>query len=88
MHKKYIIKFGFGNWTIEIGPIKNKLKDKNYRGHGKSCPRMENHANGTTHFPCLLHDFPFLGMKFAVASLMFVFYLVFYGAYFDSPLMF
>jgi hypothetical protein len=62
MHKKYIIKFGFGNWTIEIGPIKNKLKDKNYRGHGKSCPRMENHAKSMPHFLCHMHDILFLGM--------------------------
>jgi hypothetical protein len=44
-------KSGFGNWTTKIGPIENKLKDKNYRGHGKSCPRIENHSNGTSHFP-------------------------------------
>jgi hypothetical protein len=43
-------------------PYKIKLIDKNYRDHGKSCPRMENHTNDTTHFLCHLHDFPFLGM--------------------------
>jgi hypothetical protein len=32
----------------KIKPIQSKLKDRNYRGHGKSCLRMENHANGTT----------------------------------------
>jgi hypothetical protein len=46
MHKKYTRKSGVGNWMTKIGPIEKKLKDKNYRGHGKSCPRMENHANG------------------------------------------
>jgi hypothetical protein len=48
----------------EIGPVENKLKDKNYRGHGKSCPRMENHANGMGNVPCHLHDLPLLGMIF------------------------
>jgi hypothetical protein len=46
MHKKYTRNSGFGNWMTKIGHIEKKLKDKNYRGHGKSCPRMENHANG------------------------------------------
>jgi hypothetical protein len=31
----------------QIDSIESKLKDKNYRGHGKSCLRMENHTNGT-----------------------------------------
>jgi hypothetical protein len=43
-------------------PHRNKLKDKNYRGYGKSCLRIENHADGTIHFLCHLHDFLFLGM--------------------------
>jgi hypothetical protein len=47
MYKKYTRKSTFGNWTTKIGPIENKLKDKNYRCHGKSCPRIKNHANGT-----------------------------------------
>jgi hypothetical protein len=46
-HKKYARKSRFGNWTTKIGPIENKLKDKIYRGQGKACSRMENHANGT-----------------------------------------
>jgi hypothetical protein len=62
MHQKDRRKSGFKNWTIEIGHIVKKLKDKNYKGHDKSCPRMENHANGTAHFLCHLDDFPFLGM--------------------------
>jgi hypothetical protein len=62
MHKKHTRQSGFGKWTTEIGPIENKLKDKNYRGHNKSCPRMENHANGTRNVLCHLYDFPFLGM--------------------------
>jgi hypothetical protein len=53
---------GFGNWTSEIGPIENKLKDKHYKGHGESCPRMDNHANGMAHSLCHLRDFLFLGM--------------------------
>ena len=62
MHKKYTNKSGFGNWMTKIGPIENKRKDKNYIGHDKSCPRMENQANDTIDFLCHLHDFPFLGM--------------------------
>jgi hypothetical protein len=62
MYKKHTRKSGFGNWTTEIGPIENMLIDKNYKGHGKSCPRMEDHAYGTGNVPCHLHDFPFLGM--------------------------
>jgi hypothetical protein len=52
-------KFGFGNWTTKINPIQRKLKDKNYRGHGKSCLRMENHANGMAY----LHDFAMLALS-------------------------
>jgi hypothetical protein len=40
----------FEYWTTKIDTMKNKLKDKNYRGHEKLCLRTENHANGTTHF--------------------------------------
>jgi hypothetical protein len=54
MNKKYTRKPRFEYWTTEIDPMENKLKDKKYRGHDKSCPRMENHANGTAHFLCLL----------------------------------
>jgi hypothetical protein len=43
----------FEYWTTKIDSIENKLKDKNYRGHGNSCLRMENHANGTAY----LYDF-------------------------------
>jgi hypothetical protein len=52
------------NYTKQskIGPIENKLKDKNYRSYGKSCLRMENHANSTGNVLCHLHDFLFLGM--------------------------
>jgi hypothetical protein len=46
----------------KIDPMENKLKDKNYRSHGKSCLRMENHASGMGNVPCHLHDFPFLGI--------------------------
>jgi hypothetical protein len=60
MHKNYIRKSRFGNWTTKIGPIENKIKEKIYRGHGKSCPRIENHANGMENVTCQLHDFPFL----------------------------
>jgi hypothetical protein len=38
---------------FKINPIESKLKDKKYRGHGKSCLRMENHANDMAY----LHDF-------------------------------
>jgi hypothetical protein len=34
----------FGNWRTKIDPIQSKLKDKNYRGHGKSCLRIESHT--------------------------------------------
>jgi hypothetical protein len=60
MHKKYTRQSKFGNWTTKIGSIENKIKEKNYRGHGKSYPRIENHANGMGNVPCQLHDFPFL----------------------------
>jgi hypothetical protein len=85
MHKKYTRKSGFGNWTTEIGPKENKLKDKNYRGHGKSCPRIENHANGIGNVLYHLHDFLFLGM---ICHSLYNFCLLayFYGAYFGRPI--
>ena len=43
----------FEYWTTTINSIERKLKDKNYRGHGKLSLRMENHANSSTY----LHDF-------------------------------
>jgi hypothetical protein len=33
----------FRNWTTEMNPIQ---KRQNYRGRGKLCLRMKNHANG------------------------------------------
>jgi hypothetical protein len=54
-------------WKLgdQIGPIDNKLKNKNYRGHGKSCIRMENPykwpgkcAVPFAWFSILGHDFP------------------------------
>jgi hypothetical protein len=57
MHTKYTRKSGLGNWTTKIDLVENKLKVKIYRGHGKSCPRMENHANGMENVLYDLHDF-------------------------------
>jgi hypothetical protein len=41
----------------KIGSMENKLKDKNYRGYGKSCLRMENHENGMAHLPTFVVPF-------------------------------
>jgi hypothetical protein len=58
IHKKTRFEY----WMTEIDLMENKLKDINYRDHGKSCLRMEYHTNGIAHFLCDLHDIPFLGM--------------------------
>jgi hypothetical protein len=49
--------------VTKIDPIESKLKNKNYKGHGKSCLRMENHANGMPY----LHD---VAMPFAWFSIL------------------
>jgi hypothetical protein len=36
IYKKHSRKSRFEKWTTKIDPIQNKLKDKNYRGYGKS----------------------------------------------------
>jgi hypothetical protein len=51
-------------WKLD-DKIRSKLEDKNYRGHGKSCLKMENHENGIANVgKCAVPFawFPLLGM--------------------------